>query len=496
MRSELPGSAGRGTVEAGRIARGAAWATLEVWGVELLQLLFFTLLARLLGPGPYGLVALAMAFVMVPQNLIVHGGWTEAVVQRPVLTREHVDASIVALVLAGLVSALVLLATAPLAVRILDLPPLGPVLATLSICPLLTSLMVVPAGLLQRELRLAPLTLRSLVGVSLGGTLALGMAMAGMEHWALVANEIVWPLVGAVFLGIAAGHRPRLACSRRHLAEMARFAAPITGEQAIVLGESFLPRLLLGLSAGPVAVGVWALARKLLDLSSELVARPAMRVALPVLAARADDSAQLARGLGLALQISTLFAVPGYAAAFAFGPELVGLVFGRSWTPAGEALAVLALAGPALAASMLLGTAFRAVGRPGLVARVALLGVVLLIPLLFVSLPFGVNGVATAFACREWLLLAVRLGLVRRVLAVRPWTLLAPLVRVGVAGVAMIVAMKVAGDLLQPAGAPLRLALGLAIGAVGYVAVLLLVARALLDPLGDTIGRALRRPRG
>lgn len=196
------------------------------------------------------------------------------------------------------------------------------------------------------------------------------------------------------------------------------------------------------------------------------------------------------------MQITVLFAVPGYAVGFAFGPELVGLVFGRSWTPAGEALAVLALAGPALAASMLLGTAFRAVGRPGLVARVALLGVVLLIPRLIVSLSFGVNGVATAFACREWLLFAVRLGLARRVLAVSTRTLLAPLVRVGVAGLAMIVAMKVTGDLLPPAGAPLRLALGLAIGAIGYVAVVLLVARALLDPLGETIGRALRRPRG
>ena len=141
-----------GPLEPGRVARGAAWATVEVWGVELLHLLFFTVLARLIGPEGYGLVALAMAFVMVPQNLLVHGGWIEALVQRPTLVREHVDSTFWLLAGLGLASMLGLLLLAGAAEAWLSTPALGSLLSALSVCPFLTSLMVVPAGLLQRRI--------------------------------------------------------------------------------------------------------------------------------------------------------------------------------------------------------------------------------------------------------------------------------------------------------------------------------------------------------
>ncbi|MCS6877320.1 MAG: oligosaccharide flippase family protein [Geminicoccaceae bacterium] len=429
-----------GTKTRGRIGRGAAWGTLEVWGVELLQLVFFTLLARLLGPESYGLVALAMAFVMVPQNLIVHGGWSEALVQRPRLVREDVDSTFTALVLVGATSA-VLLLCAPLAARLFALPELAGILAALAICPFLTSLGVVPIGLLQRELRFAPLALRSLLGASLGGVAALCSALAGFGPWSLVASEILWPLTGAVVLGLAAGHRPRPCFSRAHFASIARFARAVTGEQAIVLVENFLPRLVLGLLAGPTAVGIWALARKLVDLSVELVARPAMRVGLPALVANAAKRADFARGLALLLELPGAVAVPGYLLACLLGSELLVSVFGEPWRDAGLAFAVLALGGPAWVGAVLLGTGFQAAGRPELALRSALWGLIALAPLLSLALPWGAFGVAAAFALRAWFLFALRVAIARSALGIPPRVVLGPLAPLALAGGAMVAAL-------------------------------------------------------
>jgi PST family polysaccharide transporter len=494
--------------EARRIARGAFWATIEVWGVELLQLLAFLLLARLVGPEAYGLVALAMAFVLVPQNLLVHGGWIEALVQRPELSRAEVDSVFWLLAGLGLASALLLLALAPWAVSWFGLPELGPLLAALSLCPLLTSLMVVPAGLLQRRLALAPLALRSILGAGVGGAVAVTLAIAGAGPWALVANEIAWPLAGVVVLGLAAGHRPRALFVRRELRAIGRFALGITGEQLVTLGELFLPRVLLAAASGPIAVGLWGLARKLFELSAELVTRPALRVALPGFARSSHDPTRLSESLAVAVELTALVAVPGYLSGLVLAPDIVALAFGESWRGAGSALQILALSGPILPLGLLLTSAFQGAGRSDLVLTLGAVGGLVLLVLLLPLLAWGAHGVAAAFTLRAWSMLPVRLELARRVLGVPPGRVLTPLAAVAKAGLVMLAVIWAARVAVTTGATVSDLALSAAAGLLGYLLGILTFARPALhravrglravgkgpDPSPDRVKESRRDP--
>jgi PST family polysaccharide transporter len=466
--------------EARRITRGAFWATIEVWGVELLQFLAFLLLARLVGPEAYGLVALAMAFVLVPQNLLVHGGWIEALVQRPELSRAEVDSVFWLLAGLGLASALLLLALAPWAASWFGLPELGPLLAALSLCPLLTSLMVVPAGLLQRRLALAPLALRSILGAGVGGAVAVTLAIAGAGPWALVANEIAWPLAGVVVLGLAAGHRPRALFVRRELRAIGRFALGITGDQLVTLGELFLPRVLLAAASGPITVGLWGLARKLFELSAELVTRPALRVALPGFARSSHDPKRLADGLATAVELTALVAVPGYLSGLVLAPDIVALAFGESWRGAGSALQILALSGPILPLGLLLTSAFQGAGRSDLVLMLGAVGGLVLLVLLLPLLAWGAYGVAAAFTLRAWSMLPVRLELARRLLGVPPGRVLTPLAAIAKAGLVMLAVIWVARVAVTTSATVSDLALSAAAGLLGYLLGLLTFARPVL----------------
>lgn len=491
---EPPKPAAPNPATARQISRGALWATVEVWGVELLQLLVFTLLARLLGPDAYGLVALAMAFVLVPQTLLVHGGWIEALVQRPDLTRAHVDSIFWLLAGLGLASLVALLAIAPWVEAQFAIPELAPLLAALAVCPFLTSLMVVPAGLLQRRLELAPLAVRSILGVGLGGAVAVALALAGAGPWALVANEIAWPLAGVLVLSLAARHRPRWGLSWRHCREIGRFALGITGAQLVALGELMLPRLLLGRLAGPVAVGHWGLARKLFNLAGELVSRPALRVALPGFARLREQGAGLTDALALAVELTALLSVPGFALLLVLGPDLLALAFGEAWRQAGEALRILAVLGPLIPFGQLLTSALQAAGRVDLVLVAAVLGAVLVLLLLVPLAASGVAGVAVAFALRDGLLAPLRLALVRRVLGVRVGVVLAPLPSILAAGAAMVASMLALRSLVeQPSGVAL-LAATVAAGAATYGAALLLVARPTLLRAARGLGRLRTAP--
>ena len=83
-----------------RVARGVAWTIVDNWGRQLLNLLVFIVIARFLLPEEFGLVALAMVFVVLAQ-LFVDQGLGDAIVQRRQLTREHIDTAFWAALLLG-----------------------------------------------------------------------------------------------------------------------------------------------------------------------------------------------------------------------------------------------------------------------------------------------------------------------------------------------------------------------------------------------------------
>ena len=83
-----------------RVARGLTWTLIDTWGSQLLGLIVFVLLARLLTPVDFGLVALATVFVAFAQ-LLVDQGLGDALIQRPSLTRRQIDTAFWVAVLTG-----------------------------------------------------------------------------------------------------------------------------------------------------------------------------------------------------------------------------------------------------------------------------------------------------------------------------------------------------------------------------------------------------------
>jgi O-antigen/teichoic acid export membrane protein len=75
-----------------RAAKGALWASIENWFAQLAQLLVVFVLARLVGPEAYGLMAIAVVLVQLSQLLISNAGWSEALIQRQRLETELCDA--------------------------------------------------------------------------------------------------------------------------------------------------------------------------------------------------------------------------------------------------------------------------------------------------------------------------------------------------------------------------------------------------------------------
>ena len=146
-----------------RVARGLFWTLIDTWGGQLLSLVIFAILAHLLEPADFGLVALAAVFVALGQ-LFVDQGLGDAVIQRQSLTRRQIDTAFwVALATGSLLAVVGFFLAGPIS-SLLGEPRLEPILQVLSLTFVGVALASIQVAILRREMDFRRLAVRKLRG--------------------------------------------------------------------------------------------------------------------------------------------------------------------------------------------------------------------------------------------------------------------------------------------------------------------------------------------
>ncbi len=464
-----------------KAAAAAVWAALETWGRQIIQLLLFVVLARLLGPEAYGLVGIATAITAVIDALIGSGGWSEALIQRRDLEPEHLDA-VFWFGLAG-TTALALLAAAA-AGPIADLfgePSLVSLIRWLSLTLPISAFALVPSALLRRELDFAPHAARAVLAPLVGGVVAVPMALHGLGAWSLVGLYLAQTTTTVVVLWRAYPWRPGFRFSPAHLRQLLPYVSNIMGDRIVGAVDTILPRFVIGYTLGTTPVGYYMAARRVLELLFQLVTVPLSRVAFPSFAAVGHDPERLRSMLWLGAQLAGLLAFPCYLGAAVVAPDLMPAVFGPGWAPSTDLFQVLALVGLVTPFSQLSAVLLQGVGRVGYQFALTFASTMLLALLLALAGSISLTAVALAMLIRAYLIFAVRLYVTRRATAID----VAEACRSALP--TLVAAFAMAGAVLLwrrwlPAGTEVWVALGssVAIGIVVYVGALALLVRPLL----------------
>jgi PST family polysaccharide transporter len=351
-----------------RVRTAIGWSYLLTAGRIGSSVLVTFLLAKLLGPTEFGLVAMATVFVMVAQTLLQQG-LVSAIVQRDTLTPEHLDAAFLALLLGGLgVTALTALAS-PVWAWVNGEPRLTLVCLALSPLVLLQGLSVVPEALLRRDLQFRSVAVRTLLAALVSGVVGVGLAVAGAGVWALVAQQVVNAGVSLVVVWLVCrwrpSRRPRLGAIR----ELWRFSAHSANAGIGVILSSKADLIFTGIFFGPVATGIYRLAARLPDMLVDVTVRSLQQVALPSLSRLQKDRAAFAAHLAQLQHMGAVTGLPvlGVLAATA-GPLVTFL--GPQWAGTQTPLRLLCLYGAVNVYGVLLGPALQAIGQPGRLAAI------------------------------------------------------------------------------------------------------------------------------
>jgi O-antigen/teichoic acid export membrane protein len=413
---------------------GAMWSMCQLWVGRVAQFVTFLVLARLLEPAQFGLVALASFFVGLV-GVVVDLGLTSYLVQRERLGPRTLETAFwLSLVIGAALTALVL-GLAPFVASAYHQQQLTGILRALACTFVLTALTSTQVAILQRQLMFRALALRSLIGTLVAAAAAVALAYSGAGVWSLVAQALIAPLVGVVVLWRASGWRPRFAFDRGESRDMLSFGTNVLGMEVMGYFRSRGGDLVVGSILGADALGILTIANRLLSSVLDLSTAAILVVAGPIFAKVKRDRAQLTRAYQLAMSYSVAMTAPVLIVLGIVSPVLVPRLFGAQWVVSGQLARILCLGAITASLTYFDRSLLLMVNRARAELGVTAASMVSHLAVLAATAPFGLHFMVVALAVRNLLFWPFRLLIARRYAGISIRPVLGPVTRVLAASV-------------------------------------------------------------
>ena len=306
--------------------------------------MFTILLARLVGPEAFGIVAEAIVYIGIV-GLLLDQGFSSALIQRPRVEPDMPGAVVSVNLAVGAVLMLLTIAVASGWADFMGTPELTLVLIFLAPTLLLRSACVTPRAMLLRNMSFRTIAAIDVTAAVAGGALGVTVALLGASYWALVVQIITTDVVMLLMLLLLrVGIRPNRQFER--LREIMAFSwRAFTAGLLINSVSRNIDNLLVGKFQGPEALAFYGLAYRLLLLPVQLLSMTVGGVLFPAFSRRAEDLAHIRSELTRATRTLAALVLPAMALVAAAAPQLVAILFGDAWEPAVPIVQVLAIVG-------------------------------------------------------------------------------------------------------------------------------------------------------
>jgi O-antigen/teichoic acid export membrane protein len=430
-----------------RTLRGVFWAYFSYVGGRLLVLVATAILARLLTPEDFGVVAFALVFMAILETVKDLGLSQALVASRPANVYERADTVFVCGLGLGALLSLVVAAASPLAAAFFDEPQLTALLPVLGLNFAIRSVGATHYALAQKELRFRTRTAAEFADVLTRGTVGVVLALAGAGVWSLVVGYVVGTTALVVALWILVPWRPRLRLDRAELPQLLRFGGALTGVDITAAITANVDYIFIGKVLGPAALGLYTLSFRLPELAIVNVAAVAGAVLFPAFA-NVERSA-LSHAYTVALRYMLMVCMPLAAGMALLADPLVEALFGSKWDGAVAPMQLLTLYAFAVTVGIPAGTAYKAVGRADVLLKLALPRTALLVTAVAIFVHEGTSAVAASHAAVAGLFSIIGILLASRLLSVPLRRLLGLALAPALATAGMVAAILVVDGLLD-----------------------------------------------
>lgn len=379
----------------GRTAHAAFWSVAEILARACSQIIVTLVLARLLTPDDFGLIAMLVVFTSLG-GLLTDAGFGVALVQRPGITADDETTVFWFGIVTGTVMAFLLCLSAEAIAHFYSQSELASLIRVAALGIPLGAVGAVPDALLTKRLNFLARTNAALIAAVGSGALALLLAWRGFGVWSLVGQGLAASTLRSASLWFFSGWRPRGRFRRSSFHSLFGFGSYMLLSGILNTVAARVQSLMIGKLFDARSLGYYTLAGTVQDAPTSLIGGLLNRVGLPVFSSMSDRPDKLRSALRAALRISMFVFIPSMFGLALIARPLLVTLYGEQWAPAAPALALLSIGGAMWPLHVLNLAALNAQGRSDRFFYLEIFKNLTVVTLTLIAAPYGQNAVAGA----------------------------------------------------------------------------------------------------
>jgi len=372
------------------IISATKWSAVDRLGSQGVQFLISVILARLLLPEQFGLIAMLTIFFAVAQTFL-DSGFGAALIQKK--DASHIDKCSIFYfnILVGVIAAVFVFFMAPAISDFYSQPVLEPLAKFLSINLVINSFSIVQFSLLSKELNFKGHAGVSIVSTGLSGGLGVYLAINGFGVWALAIQQVVYSTARTVLLWVVSDWRPSMDFSISSLRELFGY-----GSRMLMAGllDNFFKNIYLiviGKLYPPALLGFYSRSQSLKDVVSLNLTQIVTKVSFPVFSSIQDDNETLRQVLKKSLVFSAFLIFPAMLGMMAVAEPLVVTLLTEKWLPSVFYLQLLCVVGMLMPLQALNLSVVKSKGRSDLYLRLEIVKKSLIVVNILVTWRWGIE---------------------------------------------------------------------------------------------------------
>lgn len=392
---------------------GVIWTAAERIGLQLIQFAVVVVLARLLSPADFGVVALLMV-VFAVSGVLVNGGFTAALIRESNLTEADKSTAFWLNVFAALALYVIIWIGAPAIASFFGTPQLSGLTRFMALSLIFQALSLVQQADLTHRLAFKQLGLRSIAASLVTGVIAIIAAVLGAGAWALAIQFVLVAAFNALFLWLINPWHPKYLVNRNSFNKLFGFGWKLA--LSGLINEVYLNiyRMVIGKMFSPVILGYYTQAQSFQSLASKSLVEMLQKVTYPVLAKVNTDPTRLKRGYKTMIRISSYVVFPAMIGMALVSEPLIVTLVGEKWRDSIPFLKLLCISGALYHLHSINLNVLKVLGRSDLFLRLEIIKKVNTTIAVIVGLQFGIWGLLTAQVVSSYVALFINMYYTRR----------------------------------------------------------------------------------
>ena len=310
--------------------KGLAWSMIERFATQGVQFLFGIILARLLSPDDYGIIAMPLVFLAIAQ-CIIDSGFSTALIRKPELTEDDLSTAFYFNIGIGILCYAVLFFSSPLIADFYHTPILSSLLKVTALAVLFNPLCAVQQAILTRKIDFKTQAIVSLSGAVVSGIVGLYMAYNGFGVWSLVFQQVGGYVMRTILLWILGKWKPKRKWSWESFHYLWGFGSKMLGSGLLDTIYNNIYPIVIGKYFSAQDLGNYTRAQQFSSLPSSNVTGVLQRVTFPVLSSIQNEDERLAKNYRKILKLSAFLVFPMMLMLSAIANPLVRILLTDKW---------------------------------------------------------------------------------------------------------------------------------------------------------------------